>query len=277
MLEGEARVPGIRQRRWLIAGWLAALAVVASVRVWNASNGAFLRGYDDFAHMGYVLFLDFYGAVPYADQGWAYFHPPLHYVIGWALAQFDDIQLLFRGLYFVAGTASFGVALLAAWVVHLTSADRPALVLLAFASVGLLPVYLYTTAMVGNEGTAAFFGTLGLALFISNECSERPTGARAAASGLAIGLGLLTKVSVVLVLGCAGISLLASALQDRSRSGCRRILGRGLALAGVALAIASPFYVRNVLEYGTPTRLGTQYPHTAAMVMTRATNASPTV
>ena len=75
------------------------------------------------------------------------------------------------------------------------------------------------TAMVGNEGTAAFFGTLGLALFIANECRERPTNVRAAASGLAIGIGMLTKVSAVLVLGTAGVSVLVAALQQRDRTG----------------------------------------------------------
>ena len=48
-----------------------------------------MKGWDDFGHVGYMLFLDLYRAVPWADQGWSYFHPPLHYSIGWGLAVFS--------------------------------------------------------------------------------------------------------------------------------------------------------------------------------------------
>ena len=61
-----------------------------AVRLWNAFTGSLLRGYDDLGHVGYILYLDLYRSVPWADQGWSYFHPPLHYAVGWALAQLDS-------------------------------------------------------------------------------------------------------------------------------------------------------------------------------------------
>ena len=70
-----------------IAAWSLLLAVTLGVRLWNALAGPRMWGYDAWGHVAYVFYLDLYRAVPWADQGWSYFHPPLHYLIGWALAQ----------------------------------------------------------------------------------------------------------------------------------------------------------------------------------------------
>lgn len=260
----EARADGCRcARRCLIAGWLAATGVLVSVRSWNASRGPLLQGYDDFAHIGYVLFLDRYSAMPWADQGWAYFHPPLHYLIGWGLAQLDGAVALVRGLAFVSGAASLGIAVLAAWVTRMASPERPGLALLAFFSVGLLPVYLYSTNTAGNEHTAAFLASLGFALFIANERRGRPTQLRAVWVGLSIGLALLTKMSALLVLGAVGLALLVQLLIEPSLRERAAIVTRGVIIAAVALLILAPFVARNLIEYGSPSRLGTQFPETA--------------
>ena len=64
-------------RTWLLAGWVVTLGVTVGVRLWNALTGPLMWGYDAWGHVAYVLFLDLYRAVPWADQGWSYFHPPL--------------------------------------------------------------------------------------------------------------------------------------------------------------------------------------------------------
>ena len=136
-----------------------------------------------------MFFLDLYQSIPYADQGWSYFHPPLHYLFGWGLAQFDSPAVLLHGLAFLGGAASLAIALMAARVTRLANPDSTVLPLLAFVAVGLLPVYLYTSTMAGNELTAACLGTLGLTLFVANECRTRPSLGGDALAGLAIGLG----------------------------------------------------------------------------------------
>ena len=76
------------------------------MRLWNALAGPRMWGYDAWGHVAYVLYLDLYRAVPWADQGWSYFHPPLHYLIGWALAQAGSGELLMRGLALWGSLAS---------------------------------------------------------------------------------------------------------------------------------------------------------------------------
>src|SRR5262247_1421234 len=106
------------QRAVWLAAWCAALGVAAGVRLWDALGGPLLWGYDAWGHVAYALFLDLYRAVPWADQGWSYFHPPLHYAVGWALAQGGSGELLVRGLAVAGSVASLATAALAASVVR---------------------------------------------------------------------------------------------------------------------------------------------------------------
>jgi tetratricopeptide (TPR) repeat protein len=264
--EDDHRTVRHRHRLWIRAGWIAAFVTMAAVRLWNAFTGPLLRGYDDLGHAGYILYLDLYRSVPWADQGWSYFHPPLHYMVGWALAQFDSSVVLLRGLALLGGAASLAIAAMAARITRLVYPSRDDLALLAFVAVGLLPVYLYTSTMAGNELTAAFFGTLGLTLLIANECRNHPGLGPDALAGLAIGLALLTKVSAVLVLGVAAATLGLRALRERPlAASLRRSTLRGLVLVGLAVAIASPYYARNVREFGTPFKMSRDNPDVARL------------
>ena len=84
--------------RLLVVGWYASVAGAIGVRVWNAVFGPLFYGYDAWGHISYVFFLDMYRAIPYADQGWSYFHPPLHYLFGWALMQLGNPKALVVGI-----------------------------------------------------------------------------------------------------------------------------------------------------------------------------------
>ncbi len=238
--------------------WFVALGVLIAVRVWNAIDGPLMKGWDDFGHVGYMLFLDLYRSVPWADQGWSYFHPPLHYLFGWGLAQFGNAEVLLRGLALTGGAASLAIAWLTARVTRQVHSGRWVLPWLVFVSVGSLPVYLYTATMAGNEMTAAALGTLGFAILLANEARDQPRLARDLAAGLVFGLALLAKVSAVLTLCAAGMTLmlrLLPALRERDFSSVRLTIWRSIAIVGLAGVVSSPFYLRNWSEFGTPFRM----------------------
>ena len=235
----------------LRAGWAAAVAGALAVRGWNALEGPLMYGYDAWGHVAYALFLDLYGALPWSDQGWSYFHPPLHYGIGWGLAQLGSSEALLRGLAVWGGVASLAVAALAASLTRVAAPKRPALALAAFCSVAFLPVHLYTSPMSGNELTAALFASAALATLVANERRGAPTLLGDALTGLAVALALLSKFSGALVLATAGIVLLASP----RRAAAPPRLARLAVLGAVVLVIAGPWYARNLGEYGTPVRL----------------------
>ena len=140
--------------RLLRAGWCASVAGAAGVRLWNAFFGPLFYGYDAWGHISYVFFLDMYRAIPYADQGWSYFHPPLHYLFGWALMQLDRPKVLVLGISLLGAAASLGVAALAIGPIRRALPDRPALALLGFTVIAYLPIHVYVSPMPGNEMTA---------------------------------------------------------------------------------------------------------------------------
>jgi len=245
----------------LTLAWSVAIAAAIGVRLWNALAGPLMWGYDAWGHVAYVLFLDLYRGLPWADQGWSYFHPPLHYALGWGLAQFGQGEVLMRGLSLLGGAASLGTAFLCAWLVRCASPERPVLALVGFGAVAFLPVHIFVGGMPGNEMTLTCLSAASLCAFIANDRRAAPTWQGDAWAGTLAGLALLTKFSGLLpvVTACATLALRAGRRRDGAR-GVGRALARGALLSGVALLIAAPYYARNVSRFGTPFELSRSYP-----------------
>jgi Flp pilus assembly protein TadD len=239
---------------------VATLGAAVGVRLWNALAGPLMWGYDAWGHVAYALFLDLYEAVPWADQGWSYFHPPLHYVIGWALAGLGSGEALVRGLSLVGSLASLGTAALAAWLARAAEPTRPELPLVAFAAVAFLPVQIFMSPMPGNQLTASFLSAVVLVSFIANERRLRPPLSGALLVGLWAALSMLTKFSGLLevLVVCATL-----ALRCLLRGAWRETRGRAALRAGVvvtvALLLSGPYYVRNWIEFGNPFQLSRDF------------------
>lgn len=252
----------LRGRRTAVGvGWAVAVAAAVGVRVWNALTDALMWGYDAWGHVAYVLFLDLYRAVPWADQGWSYFHPPLHYALGWVLAQFGSGDVLVRGLSLLGGAASLLVAGLAAQVARMAAPDRPGLPLLAFTAVAFLPVQLIVGSMPGNEMTLGALSAAALVTFIANERRSSPSWALDGLCGALVGAALLAKFSGLMPLLVVVASLgLRPLLTADGRHLLLRNLGRAALIAAVAGTLAFPYYARNLRAFGTPFELSRGYP-----------------
>ncbi len=248
------------KRAALLLGWGIAVGVAVGVRLWNALAGPLMWGYDAWGHVAYALYLDLYRAIPWADQGWSYFHPPLHYLFGWALAQLGSAEVLVRGLALLGSAASLATAALAAWMVRAAAPARPGLALVGFGAVAFLPVHFFMSPMPGNELSEAFLAAACLAAFVANERRPRPSLAGAAAVGALGGLALLTKFSGVLavLVACASL-LLRAALRGAWNAPAREALARAALVAGVGLAIPAPYYARNLEAFGTPFQLSRDF------------------
>ena len=244
-------------RSALVAGWCVALLLAVGIRLWNALGGPLLWGYDAWGHVAYVLFLDTYRGLPWADQGWSYFHPPLHYALAWPLAWLGDAQVLARGLSLLASLGSLGTAGLAAWLVRRISPEGPVLSLVAFGAVALLPVQLHLSRMSGNELTCCFFTAAALVSFASSEVRARPALLADARTGILLGLALLAKFSGLLPLLAV---LGALAARAGERGSLARASLRALVLVAATLAICGSYYARNVQAFGTPFQKSNSFP-----------------
>jgi tetratricopeptide (TPR) repeat protein len=242
------------------AALAVALCAALASRLWNALEAPVLRGYDAWGHVAYVLFLDLYRAVPYADQGWSYFHPPLHYALGFLMAQADSAVVLVRGLLLLSSAASLGIAVLAARLVATALPGQPWLSPVALVAVAFLPVHVYTSTMPGNEQTAAFLASLALVAFLRNERRAAPTRRGDALAGVLAGLALLAKFSGLLALAAIAATLALRALREESRGrGLARATRRSALLCGCALLVCGPYYARNVWEFGDPFQMSRDY------------------
>ncbi len=236
----------------LAAGWLAAVGAALAVRAWNALEGPLMWGYDAWGHVAYVLFLDVYRGLPWADQGWSYYHPPLHYALGSLLARTGNGEVLMRGLALLGSAASLGIAALAAWLVRAVAPERRSLALLAFVAVAFLPVHLFAGAMPGNEMVLAFLIAASITAFIANERRARPSWRGDLLTGLLLGLALLTKHSGLLPLFVVLGSLALRPLRaGAARDGWPKAAARGALIGAVVLLMTAPYYQRNLRAFGT--------------------------
>lgn len=253
------------KKRVLTLAWITSLGLAIGIRAWNALAGPMFHGYDAWAHFCYVMFLDLYRAIPYADQGWSYFHPPLHYMVGWLLAQGGSAEVLIRGLALLGSSASLGVALLASQVTRWGAPGRPLLPLVSFTAVAFLPVHLYVGPMPGNELTATLLSAAVIVLGLRNATRETPTLRGDLLTGVVAGLGMLTKFNVLLALAVA--CSLPVLRWGRSRIRAQPAPGDGAALVRrlllilvPVLVLSGPFYARSIAEYGTPFQLSRDFP-----------------
>lgn len=254
------RVFGANVRGWggLGLAWAAVITAAVGVRLWNALYGPILWGYDAWGHVAYVLFLDVYRGLPWADQGWSYFHPPLHYAIGWVLAQVGSSEFLIRGLALLGSAASLATAALAALVAARAWPARRDAVFIAFASIACLPVHLYVSPMPGNKLTEVVLSSAAVAVFVAAGGPRRGSVRADLAVGGLLGLSLLTAFSGLLALLAIGAALLAESWRRHRKAGTgpagdrRNPAARAGLVVGVALALCAPWYARNVAEFGAP-------------------------
>jgi len=151
----------------------------------------------------------------------------------------------------VAAVYGLGRAVLPAW---------PGMALLATGLAAALPEFAFIGAAVSNDGLAALCGTLalwgGFAIY-------RAGGDWRAGwwTGLALGLGLLTKVSTSALWPVIGALVVAGAISGHARPAAwvqamlrtgRTWVISGLAIFVPALLLASPWLWRNGRLYGDP-------------------------
>jgi tetratricopeptide (TPR) repeat protein len=254
MLRRPVRDDAPKARRPLLAAAAFSLLLAAlAARLHNAWASPALSGYDAFGHFTYVWYLAETGRVPLATEGWSFFHPPLYYALMaslWkGLAAFDPLLRLKVGKVLVAALGVLPSAV-AWWVLRRRRPAQPRLAFLAAAAMLLVPVQLYSSGFLGNEGLHAVAGSLALAALVA--ALERPTNTRAALLGLALGAAMLVKASAFAIVAGAFAALALQAVHARQA-------GRGalrlLVVAATLLLVAGPYYARNVAVYGQPFQL----------------------
>lgn len=231
------------ERRSSLALGGAVLAAAFACYAWNLATLPPLTGYDADGHMHYVATLLDEGRLPHPLEGWSSFHPPLyHLLVAWIAAGSVPVwnPIAIGSLSALAalaiGAVAFGV---------LRRREAPPSV--AAVATGLLlfnPCVMLAATTVGNEALGAAFCALALAALVGLQRDPRSLRL-AAGAGVALGLALATKSSALLIVPACAVPFLR-------RDADRRCLRAAALLAGAALLLAAPVYLRNLALTGTP-------------------------
>jgi len=246
LLVGVVRLPtGDLRARCLVA--LAALAW--TLLMWNDARQESDRlfGFDVEGHLKYIAYVLQNVRLPFADEGWEMYQPPLYYALaagvvrafGHTAIDYDTLAIL-RWLN-VAG----GLVLLGALAASLREMfpDHPARRVTGFTLGAFLPAQLYMAQYVGNETWAAAWAALACWMGLRILRRGSSSVGSALVLGLFLGAALLTKFSALIVVGATVLALAA-----RGDRRVRRVVTVVLACA----VVAGWHFVRVGRHFGKP-------------------------
>jgi len=258
---------------------VAGYVLTASLYAWQTP---LWQAPDEPAHYNYVTDLANTGKVPVLEPGdypaeyleeikankfpldmsiapirYEFHQPPLYYTLA-ALVykvvarQTLSTQVLVLRLLSVLFGA--GVVVFAYFIASTLFSDKPLLALAAATIVATVPMHVAMTAAINNDSMAEFLIAGALWLLIRPATQDTLLRTRLA-TGLFLGLGLLTKVTVAVAVLAVPVALWLGRGENRAKQGkgvgfLGTVFGGLLVVWGVTGAIVSPWLVRNALVYG---------------------------
>jgi 4-amino-4-deoxy-L-arabinose transferase-like glycosyltransferase len=201
--------------------------------------------------------------MPIEPIRYEFWQPPLYYLLATPIYRlFDGALVPLRLLSVVLGA---GVVAMAYAIALAIRPGDTTLALAVAAFVAFVPMHLTMMASVNNDALAELLLAI-VVLFLIRLTREprykEPASPRLAhliIIGFLLGLGLVTKATVYVGIPLALIALLATERRPVP------FAQRALALLLPALALAIPWYIRNIAVYGWPDLLGAQN-HDAVVV-----------
>lgn len=247
----------LRERRWSSGVFAAAVAVAWCVLIANnLPRSSTSMGMDAQGHLEYMQYLSTKLAVPLASDGWQMFQPPLYYAVSVSISRplfgLVPSSFVLRVLHLIPMLCGLAIAVLCHRVSRAVFPGRADLRTVATAVGGLAPMNLAVSQGLGNEPLAAALSAWAIALAVEalRDPALAASSRRQLTLGVALGLGLLTKVSVlVLVPPLLGVGV--SALRRHGAS-WSAVAGAVARVGGVCAVVSGWYYVRNWIRLGHP-------------------------
>jgi hypothetical protein len=209
-------------------------------------------GYDADDHWPYIQWFANHSTLPPLMLCRETYHPPLYYAIAGAeYHRFGAAQMLT-----LPSIIFSSLTLLVLWWAlerHLVGYRLARIVALALAAV--LPAAVHLTGMLNAEGLNSFLSLLALVLGaeLGARSPWRPY-LLAVGLGLVLGLGMLTKISVLVIITVVfaggGLKLLWDLRERRSLARAARLAAPWAVAGAVLLATCGWYFARNQRLYG---------------------------
>ncbi|HVV01153.1 MAG TPA: hypothetical protein VHH88_07295, partial [Verrucomicrobiae bacterium] len=231
--------------------------VVAWVCLW-ANNFAFIpmtNGFDAQAHLKYIEYILAHHSLPFADQGFQMYQPPLYYLMGAVLMAICHLSPLdasgvyvLRLLGLACGIAVFIFALLSLRLLYPESRIKQ---LLGLSFAALTPFAIYLSFYPTNEMLAMAVMAAAIYLLLRIITEPAVSLAQHALFGVVCGLALLAKASAIVLLPIAAVALPWNLWQREKRS-LQAWLIYGALTAGTCLVVCGWHYFRVAHKFGNP-------------------------
>lgn len=221
---------------------------------WNNRGLGAEQGFDALAHVEYVEHVHRTWSVPYADQGWEMYQPPLYYFLAAATWKFFGLEpgsegalAALRMLGWLALCVQLAALAATLWELFREEREKLAAGLLLAAA---LPMQLYLFQYVTNESLAAMWISLALWLAVRVLRRGESRVGPHVALGLVLGCAMLTKFSALLVL-CGVVALLAFRAVFLEPQRWRSFVRGPATVLAVALLLCAPYYASVHARFGS--------------------------
>jgi hypothetical protein len=231
------------------------------------------EGWDADGHIEHLRYVAAGRGVPMPDQGWEMYQPPLYYWLASAVYRAvlpfspgklkrrqeqpsSDFLALKAVQLLTPIFALLHMLVVLKLVRHLFPNTRESFPF-TVAFVMLMPMQIYFNSFISNESFSAFMISVALFLLVLMVTGPRFDTGYSAALGITMGLACLSKYTGFLVAMTAGFVygvFLFKKLANR-----RQLIISFLTASLLFLALAGPFYFRNIKKYGKPLPLNTQF------------------
>jgi tetratricopeptide (TPR) repeat protein len=237
----------------------AAVGVVAflwlALFINNAGQMPASLGFDAKYHLEYIDYIKTRWRLPFADEGWAMFHPPLYYAICALLtapiqaAGFSNASIaILRAFNMSLGLTHAALVLLS---LRLLFPGRPGAQLFGFLLAAALPENIYISQYITNEPLCALLVSAAVYLCLRLLRDDRNSLALPLGVGACMGAALLTKFTALVAVPIVFGVLSAGVLRCGQRS-ARGWLTRVVVPFITTFAVCGWHYARVYRRFGTP-------------------------
>lgn len=215
-----------------------------------------IMGYDWTDHMKYIEYILTENSLPLATDGWQMFQSPLFYIISAFLVKFSNIFFSVQTSFFLLKLIPLfcGIALVEICYrcARLVYQDREDLQSICLLSGAMMPMNLYMSQFIGNESLLAFFSAASVLILMKwIKQPELVTSSKQhLLLGFLLGLALLSKVTALILVGIAMITLVV--IQRQISSSPKAILVSCLRVLLMVGVIGGWYYLRNWVLLGKP-------------------------
>ncbi len=212
-------------------------------------------GFNEFGHLDYVYWIFSNGTLPNTNQ-LQFYHPPLQHILEAGVMKLfsllspkTDLMSLFETAKIVPCFATCSTLLVVHSLCREMGISRRSTAI-ALAILAFQPTFLLFSSGINNDAMMLLFYMI--AVLYTIRWYHNPTMKNILLLAVAIGLGMMTKVSAATVAFFTAPFFLIVLVQKIREKSAKRLFGQFAAFIGVCAPLGLWYPIRNYIKFGQP-------------------------